>query len=195
MPVNFAQYRMTAEISNNRKIIRNLKFEEFPISKWLNNLFKYFKICSSLLFYICLCFLFLHRESVWKITAIFCILIFLLFTVFQIVFAWFDSLLVMLIGDVEVDPGHKKKDKGCLSICHWNLNSISAYGYSKLFLLNSFNFLHNLILYASTEHILILILLLMMTIWKSLVTHLFVLIIHLIPNVEVFVFTTKAIYL
>ena len=183
---------MTAEISNNRKIIRNLKFEEFPSSKWSNNLFKYFKICSSLLFYICLCFLFLHRESVWKITAKFCILIFLLFTVFQIVFAWFYSLLVMLIGDVEVDPGHKKKDKDCLSICHWNLNSISAYGYSKLFLLNLYNSLHKFDIMCLSK-----------TYLDSntpldddnLVTRLFVLITHLIPNAEVSLSTTKTMYL
>ena len=48
----------------------------------------------------------------------------------------------MLSGDVEVNPGPKKKDKGCLSICHWNLNSISAYDYSTVFLLNSYNSLH-----------------------------------------------------
>ena len=48
----------------------------------------------------------------------------------------------MLSGDVEVYPGLKKKDKDCLSICHWNLKSISSYDYSKLFLLNSYNSLH-----------------------------------------------------
>ena len=40
-----------------------------------------------------------------------------------------------------LDPP-RKKDKDCLSICHWNLNSISGYDYSKLFLLNSYNSLH-----------------------------------------------------
>ena len=48
----------------------------------------------------------------------------------------------MLSGDVKVNPGPKKKDKDCLSICHWNLNSISTYDYSKLFLLNSYNSFH-----------------------------------------------------
>ena len=38
------------------------------------------------------------------------------------------------------DP--KRKDQHCLSVFHWNLNSISAYDYSKLFLLNSYNSLH-----------------------------------------------------
>ena len=46
----------------------------------------------------------------------------------------------MLSGDVEVNPEPNKKDKDCLSVCHWNLNSISDY--SKLFLLNSYNSLH-----------------------------------------------------
>ena len=142
MPINLAQYRVTVGISNYRKISSNLKFEEFPIWKWSNNVFKYVSICSSLLFYICLCSLFLSMKRVLKITTKFCILIFLLFNIFQIVFAWLCSLLGMLSGDVEVNPGPKKKDKDRLSICHWNLNSISAYDYSKLFLLISYNSLH-----------------------------------------------------
>ena len=133
---------MTVGKFNNRKISRKLKFEEGPVWKWSNNLFKYVSICYSLLFYIYLCSLFFSRDSVLKITIKFCILIFLLFHIFEIVFAWLCSLLVMLSGDVEVNPGPKKKDKDCLSICHWNLNSISAYDYSKLFLLNSYNSLH-----------------------------------------------------
>ena len=114
-----------------------MKFEEFPIWKWLNSLFKYISICSSVLFYICLCFLFLSRERVLKITTKFCILIFILLNIFQIVFALLCSLLVMLNGDIEVNPEPKKKDKDFL----WNL-IVSAYAYSKLFLLNSCNLLH-----------------------------------------------------
>ena len=81
-------------------------------------------------------------DSVLKITTKFCILTFLLFHNFEIVFAWLCGLLITLSGDVEVNPGPKKKVKEYLSICHWNLNSISAYDYSKLFLLNSYNSLH-----------------------------------------------------
>ena len=79
------------------------------------------------------------RESVLKITIKFCILNLLLFHIFEIVLAWLCSLLVMLSGDVQVNPGPKKKYKDCLSIFHWNLNSISAYDYFKLFLVNSYN--------------------------------------------------------
>ena len=79
-------------------------------------------------------FLFLLRESVLKLITKFCILIFLLFNVFQIVFEWFCSLVVMLSGYVEFDPvPSPKKHKDCLLICHWNLSSTSAYDYSKLF--------------------------------------------------------------
>ena len=142
MPVNLAQYRVTAGIFNKRKTSRNLKFEGFPIWKRSSNLFKYGSICYSLLFYIFLCSLILSRESALKITTKFCILILLFLNIFQIVFAWLCSLLVMLSGDVEFNPRPKKKDKDCLSIYHWNLNSISAYDYSKIFFLNSYNSLH-----------------------------------------------------
>ena len=125
-------------IFNNRKISRNLKFEEFPIWKWSNNLFKYVSICSSLLFYICLYFLFLSRERVLKITTKFCILIFLLFNIFQIVFAWLCSSFYCSVETLKlIQEPKKKKNKDYLSIYHWNLNSISASGYSKLFLLKA----------------------------------------------------------
>ena len=86
-----------------------------------------------------------------KLTTKLCILIFLLFNIFQIVLAWLCSLLVMLSWDVEVYLGSKNKDKDCLSICHWNLNSVSAYDYSKLFLLNSYNSLHKLDIICLSE--------------------------------------------
>ena len=116
MPVNLAQYRVTVGIFYNRKISRNLKFEEFPIWKWSNNLFKYVSVCYSLLFHIFCVPCFFSWNSVLKITAKFCILIFLLFRIFEIVFAWLCSLVVMLNGEGEVNPGPKKKDKDCLSV-------------------------------------------------------------------------------
>ena len=48
----------------------------------------------------------------------------------------------MLSGDIEINPGAKKKHKDCLSNCYWNFNNISAYAYFKLFLLSSYNSLH-----------------------------------------------------
>ena len=46
----------------------------------------------------------------------------------------------MICGDIELNPGPRKDLN--LSICHWNLNSISAHNFAKLFSLKAFNSLH-----------------------------------------------------
>ena len=51
---------------------------------------------------------------------------------------WQYSCLIILSGDVEANPEPKNSASECLSICHWNLNSISAHDYSKLFLLKAY---------------------------------------------------------
>ena len=37
--------------------------------------------------------------------------------------------LIILSGDVEINPGSKNSVSECLSICHWNLNSISVHAW------------------------------------------------------------------
>ena len=56
---------------------------------------------------------------------------------------WLQILLVLLSGDVEINPGPKRTPKANLSICHWNLNSISAHNYVKLSLLRAYLAFHN----------------------------------------------------
>ena len=58
------------------------------------------------------------------------------------VLMWLCSCLIILSGDVEVNPGPKNSVSECLSICDWNLNSILAYDYSKLFLLKAYISVH-----------------------------------------------------
>ena len=53
-------------------------------------------------------------------------------------FFWLQSLLILLSSDVEISPGPKCTAKSNLSICHWNLNSISAHNYAKLSLLRAY---------------------------------------------------------
>ena len=55
---------------------------------------------------------------------------------------WLFSCLIIVSGDDEVNPGPKNSVSECLSICHWNLNSISAHDYSKLFLLKAYILVH-----------------------------------------------------
>ena len=77
----------------------------------------------------------------------------------------------MLSGDDELNVGPKRKNKDCPSLCHWNGSSISAYDYSKLFILNSFNLLHKFDIICLSETNLDSNTHLDDEIWKSLVTH------------------------
>ena len=52
--------------------------------------------------------------------------------------AWFYSLLLLLSREVEHNPGSKNNSSNALSICHWNLNSISSHIYAKVFLLKAY---------------------------------------------------------
>ena len=67
---------------------------------------------------------------------------FVLFNILLGVLVWLWSFLIILSGDVEVNPGPKNCVSEFLSICHWNLNSISAHDYSKLFLLKAYVSVH-----------------------------------------------------
>ena len=41
-------------------------------------------------------------------------------------------LLLRSHGDIELNPGPRKSNDNNLSVCHWNLNSITTYNFSKL---------------------------------------------------------------
>ena len=156
MPVNTVQYRVTVGIFNNRKLITNLRFELLSCSKLSNNLLNYDASFISLLFYIFLIAFLFSKGYVSKISTKLYISIFLLLNILLGVLVWLCSCFMILSDDVEVNPGHKNSVSECLSICHWNLNSISAHDYSKLFLLKAYIYLFtNLILFISQKHILI----------------------------------------
>ena len=55
--------------------------------------------------------------------------------------AWFRPFLILLSGDIETNPGPKPGQS--FSICHWNLNSISAHNYTKISLLTVYVLVHN----------------------------------------------------
>ena len=48
-----------------------------------------------------------------------------------------------LSGDIWLDPGPKSNSCENFSVCHWNLNSISAHNFSKVSLLNAYTSLHS----------------------------------------------------
>ena len=53
-------------------------------------------------------------------------------TVSYISHVWLYSLAIKRSGDIGENPGPKPNSCGCLSICHWNLNSISSHNLIKL---------------------------------------------------------------
>ena len=164
--VNAVQHRVTVGIFNNRKLIINLRFELPSCSKLSNNLPNYDASFISLLFYIFLIAFLFSKGYVSKISRKLYISIFLLFNILLGVLVWLCSCLIILRGDVEVNSGPKNSVSECLSIYHWNLNSISAHDYSKLFLLKASISVHKLdIIFVSQKHILIQLFPLMMTIW------------------------------
>ena len=55
---------------------------------------------------------------------------------------WLYSLLILLSADVELNRGPKRVSNSNISICHWNLNSLSAHNYIKLSLLKAYIAIH-----------------------------------------------------
>ena len=51
--------------------------------------------------------------------------------------------LLMLCGDIKSNPGPRPNSGQSFSICHWNLNSITAHNFSKMSLLRAYNVMHN----------------------------------------------------
>ena len=128
---------MTVGILNNRKLIINLKFVLPSCSKLSNNSPNYDLNFIWLLFYIFHIALLFSKSYVLKISTKLYNSIFLLFNILLGVLFWLCSCLVILSGDVEVNPGPKNSVKEYLSICHWNLNSTLVHDYSKLFFLKA----------------------------------------------------------
>ena len=50
--------------------------------------------------------------------------------------------MILVSGDVEFNPGPRRSTDETFSICHWKLNSLSAYNYNKLFLLRAYMAVH-----------------------------------------------------
>ena len=53
------------------------------------------------------------------------------------------KLHINLSWDIELYPGPKSNSCENFSVCHWNLNSISAHNFSKVLLFNAYTSLHS----------------------------------------------------
>ena len=60
------------------------------------------------------------------------LIIFLILVVIRFVqFIWVHALLIRQIGDIEMNPGTKPNLSHSFSICHLNVNSLTAHNYLK----------------------------------------------------------------
>ena len=124
-------------IFNNSKLIINLKLS----NNLPSNCRITWKIDANfilLLFYFALIEFLFSKGYLSTVTRKLYISIFLLFNILLGVLVWLCSCLIILSGDVEVNPGPKNIVSECLSIRCWTLNSISARDYFKLFLLKAY---------------------------------------------------------
>ena len=135
MPVNLVQYRGAVGNFNNRKFF-NIK----AVNKAFGH--RYWMPTNSgtvlLLLIITLCVV-QHKSS--KTLKNICAGI-LLFNILLILKLPFSSILIMSCGDVEINPGPKAISQHGFSVCHWNLNSISAHNFAKIFLLKAYVAIH-----------------------------------------------------
>ena len=54
----------------------------------------------------------------------------------------YSSFLILVSGDIEINPGPRHNNGESFSICHWDLNCVSAYNYTKLSSLKAFIAVH-----------------------------------------------------
>ena len=145
MPVNLIQYHGTVGISNSQHFVfyLNHKIQSLLIHSHSHAFSHYacFFRNSVLLFLFLAVFLILNFNS-FKRSNNSRVSPFLVVINKTWLATWFHRLLLLLSGDVELNPGQKRNFSNTFSICHWNLNSISAHNYAKVFLLKAYIAIH-----------------------------------------------------
>ena len=141
MPVNWGQYRGTVGTFNNRniapKIIRSLLTCRLFHKLNQSMIFLVITLLCSITLILSLSSTLLNsfhakiKTIHWSFLITFLILIVIMF----IQFIWVHALLIRQSGDIEMNPGLKPCHS--FSICHWNLNSLTAYNYLKVSLLRA----------------------------------------------------------
>ena len=146
MPVNLAQYRGTVGSFNNRNIVPKITYSlltcKFFRELNRNITFLVITLLCSITLILSLSSTLLKLNSFhtkiktiyWSVLITFLILIVIMF----IQFIWVHALLIRQSGDTEMNPGPKPNPCHSFSICHWNLNSLTAHNYLKVSLLRAY---------------------------------------------------------
>ena len=162
MPVNLSQYRGTIRLFNSEFIpvkqsnlfycafFRNLDI--LTVISVLLSFFIYVYVMPSVINGLS-CILLLRGKSksinsfVSKGLYVYTLVMFMRYI-------WVYSITIKMSGDIEMNPGPKPSSCNKFSICHWNLNSISAHNFiNYLFYVPTFIFIIS-IFYAYQKPIL-----------------------------------------
>ena len=137
MPVNLVQYRGTVAVFNNRKFFNKLQYKKMFEPTFLQ---MYFLIehcylhCNILVsLFMLLAALIYLKPKVHNVATISSFALFFVICIHLWTVNWlYSPFLILLSGDVELNLGPKHNSGEFFSICHWNLNNVSAYNYTKL---------------------------------------------------------------
>ena len=99
--------------------------------------------------------MFFHFKKCWnnnlKVGVYLFTTIYLLIISNLLEYLWVGSRIISLSGNIEINPGPKLNALNrCFSICHWNLNSISAHMFTKISFLSAYISVHKIICLSET---------------------------------------------
>ena len=144
MPVSLDQYRGTVGTFINCNYYHKLALslgQPCQNTCFLNCVFKFCNI-SFLLYYSLMTVFLTLKSNSYRSTKHFHTLPFLVTIITVWSLPWLCILLILLCADVALNPGPKRASTSNISVCHWNLNSISPHNYTKLFLLKAYIAIH-----------------------------------------------------
>ena len=141
MPVNLVQYRETVGIFNNRNryfqqffktAIKKIFEPRFFQTYFLSNTVIYPAIswCRFLCYWTALTYLKPKMHNVATISAL--ALFFVKWIHLRTVNWLYSFFLILFSSDVEINPSPRHNSGESFSICHWRLDSVSAYNYTKV---------------------------------------------------------------
>ena len=127
MRVSLVQWRAVIGVFNCQILVMSKNCENYLVNKFIS-------LIESLL----LLYHYLENAYIFLFTLLY------LFVLFQ------------CHGDIELNPGPKNLKNKLFSVCHWNLNSLTAHNYSKLTQLKAYISMYKYDCIAYQKHILIL---------------------------------------
>ena len=150
MLVNLIPYRGTAGMFNNRRFASSSLYYSYFSKKYQN--YNTFTLAVGLII-LTFCHL-INVLSNWKFISRFLPdlvgicnfsrkILYLSMIAVYVHHIWLSLTIIRLSGDIEENPSPKRNSNQSFSICHWNLNSITAHNYLKVSLLGGYISLHN----------------------------------------------------